>query len=376
MSAIEPRSEVGGVESVESVEAIRRRCTRAIAHHYRRSPHEVLVALAAAAAPELEADRYGQGGPLAPFEEEIAALLDKEAAVFMPSGTMCQQIALRLWSERRGGRNIGLHPLNHLDTFEHAAYERLHGLRGVPIGDPARLLTLDDLRATAEPLAALLIELPQREIGGQLPSWEELSAISAWCAEHGIARHLDGARLWESGPFYGRPYAEIAALFDTVYVSFYKGLGGIAGAILAGPAELIAEARVWQRRHGGKLIALYPYVLAARQGLHERLDRMGVYHEKAVALAAGLARIPGVDVVPAPPQTNMMHLYLRGDAARLLAAARDVAAEAAIWTFDSLAPTPLPGVQRWEWTVGDATLDLPTEELLDLVATIVRRAQR
>lgn len=358
----------------EDAEALRRRCTRAIAHHHRRSPREALAALAAETPPDLDADRYGQGGPLTPFEAEVAALLGKEAAVFMPSGTMCQQIALRLWSERRGGRNIGLHPLNHLDAHEHAAYERLHGLRGVPIGDPARLLTLDDLRATAEPLAALLIELPQRELGGQLPTWEGLAAISAWCAERGIARHLDGARLWESGPFYGRPYAEIAALFDTVYVSFYKGLGGIAGAILAGPAELIAEARVWQRRHGGNLIALYPYVLAARQGLRERLDRMAAYREKAVAIAAGLARLPGVDVVPDPPQTNMMHLYLRGDAAHLLAAARAVAAETAIWTFDRLAPTAVPGVQRWEWTVGDATLDLSTDELITLFATILRRA--
>jgi threonine aldolase len=358
----------------ESAEMIRQRCTRAIAHHYRRSPHEVLTALAAEAAPELEADRYGQGGPLTAFEEEVAALLGKEAAVFMPSGTMCQQIALRLWSERRGGRNIGMHPLNHLDLFEHAAYERLHGLRGVPIGDPARLLTLDDLRATAEPLAALLYELPQREIGGQLPSWDELAAISAWCADRGIARHLDGARLWECGPFYGRPYAEIAALFDTVYVSFYKGLGGIAGAILAGPADLIAEARVWRRRHGGTLIALYPYILSARQGLRERLDRMGAYHEKAIAIAAGLAQLPGIDVVPDPPQTNMMHLYLRGDAERLLASARVASAATGIWTFDHLGSTPVPGVQKWEWTVGDATLDVPTEELVALFATIVRRA--
>jgi len=370
MSAAEPHLLVE-----ESAEAIRQRCTRAIAHHYRRSPHEVLTALAVEAAPGLEADRYGEGGPLTSFEEEVAALLGKEAAVFMPSGTMCQQIALRLWSERRGGRNIGLHPLNHLDNYEHAAYERLHGLCGVPIGDPARLFTLDDLRATAEPLAVLLVELPQRELGGQLPSWDELTAISAWCAERGIARHLDGARLWESGPFYGRPYAEIAALFDTVYVSFYKGLGGIAGALLAGPAELIAEARIWQRRHGGTLIALYPYVLAARQGLRERLDRMETYRDKAVALAAGLARLPGIDVVPDPPQTNMMHLYLRGDAERLLAAARAVSAATGIWTFDRLAPTPVPGVQKWEWTVGDATLDLPTEELVTLFATIVRQAQ-
>jgi threonine aldolase len=73
-----------------------------------------------------------------------------------------------------------------------------------------------------------------------------------------VALHLDGARLWECRPFYGRDYAQIAGLFDSVYVSFYKTLGGIAGAALAGPADVIAEARVWQRRQGGNLVRLFP----------------------------------------------------------------------------------------------------------------------
>jgi threonine aldolase len=353
--------------------AIRRACTRAIAHHYRRSPHELLTALAAATDPDLEADRYGQEGPLPAFEAEVAALLGKEAAVFMPSGTMCQQIALRLWADRRGRRTIGMHPRNHLDAYEHHAYQILHGLRGVPLGDPDRLLTLADLERAAEPLAALLLELPQREIGGQLPSWDELVALTGWARERGIPLHLDGARLWECGPYYARPYAEIAALFDTAYVSFYKGLGGIAGAILAGPAELIAEARIWQRRHGGNLIHLFPYVIAAREGLHTRLDRMPRYHERAVALAAALDTLPGVDIVPNPPQTQMMHLYLRGDRERLIAAALDLAQETGIWTFDRLSNSPVPTVQKLELTVGDATLDLTVDEIVKLFSAILER---
>ncbi len=348
--------------------AIRRACTRAIAHHYRRSPRDVLTELAAATPPELEADRYGQDGPLPSFEAEIAALLGKEAAVFMPSGTMCQQIALRLWADRRGRRTIGMHPRNHLDAFEHQAYQVLHGLRGVPLGDPDRLLTLADLERAAEPLAALLLELPQREIGGQLPAWDDLVALTALARERGVALHLDGARLWECGPYYARPYAALAALFDTVYVSFYKGL--------AGPTDLIAEARVWQRRHGGNLIHLYPYVIAAREGLRTRLPRMPLYHERAVALAAALAALPGVDVVPDPPPTQMMHLYLRGDRDRLVTAALDLAAETGIWTFDRLGSTPLPAVQKLELTVGDATLDLTVEEIAGLFVAILERAGR
>lgn len=355
-------------------DAIRRTCTRFVAHHYRRSPQQVLADLAASTDPALMNDTYGKGGPLTPFEEEIAALLGKEAAVFMPSGTMCQQIALRIWADRRKCPNVGMHPRNHLDHAELFGYQHLHGLHGVRVGEANRLFTLADLQQVAEPLAALLIELPQREIGGQLPTWEELAAITDHARERGIALHMDGARLWESGPYYARPYAEIAARFDTVYVSFYKGLGGIAGSALAGPADVIAEARVWQKRHGGGLVQLYPYVLSARQGLHARLDRMPAYHAKAVEVAAALAAIPGIDVVPNPPPAHMMHLYLRGDRDRLRDAALDLAAETGTWSFERFNTSPLPGLAMVELSVGDATLDLPTGEIADLLRALVERA--
>ena len=106
-----------------------------------------------------------------------------------------------------------------------------------------------------EPLAALVIELPQREIGGRLPSWDDLVAQVEHARSRGAAVHLDGARIWEAGPFYGRPLAEIAALFDSVYVSFYKGLGGLAGSMLLGEDDVITEARAWRQRHGGTLFA-------------------------------------------------------------------------------------------------------------------------
>jgi threonine aldolase len=302
-------------------------------------------------------------------------LLGKEAALFMPSGTMSQQIALRVLADRRNSRNVAMHPRNHLDRAEHFGYQHLHGLRGVLIGDTDRLFTLDDLRKVTEPLAALLIELPQRELGGLLPTWEDLVAITGWARERGLGLHMDGARLWECGPYYARPYAEIAALFDTVYVSFYKGLGGIAGAALAGPADMIAEARIWQRRHGGKQVQLYPYVLSARHGLQTRLERMSLYHAKAVEVAAALATLPGVDILPNPPQTHMMHVFLRGERERLRAAAIDLAAETGIWSFESLAVTPLPDLQKIELTVGDATLDLTTGEIAAHFAAILERAR-
>ena len=354
----------------------RRASRRFLSHHYPRSPKQALLALAAALDDDLDADQYGAGELIEDFEARVAALLGKPAAVFLPSGTMAQQIALRAHSDRRASatRNVVMHPRNHLDRHELHAYQHLHGLRPVYAGAPDRLLNLDDLHSVAEPLAALLLELPQRELGGQLPAWDELVAQTEWVRSRGAATHMDGARLWECGPFYGRDYAALAALFDTVYVSFYKILGGLAGAALAGPAEIIAEARVWQKRHGGNLIRLYPYVLSARRGLDERLPRIGVYCAKARELAAALGTLPGVEVVPNPPPTNMFHLYLRAPCERIMPAVVEIAREHGVWLMNQAAPTALPGFSRLEVTVGDATLDLTAEEVVELVACLLTRA--
>ncbi len=363
-------------ELTERAEQAYRECTRFLTSHGVRSPREILLELAEAADPDMVADRYGKGDLINGFETRIAELLGKDAAVFLPSGTLAQQIALRVWSERRGSPNVAMHPRNHLDLHEGYAYQHLHGLRGIAVGNPDRLLTLDDLQSVAEPLAALLLELPQREIGGQLPIWDDLVAQVDWARDRGAVTHMDGARLWESGPYYGRPYAEIAAPFDSVYVSFYKGLGGLTGAALAGPADVIAEARVWQHRQGGRLLQLFPYVLSARSGLEQRLGRMADYHRRAVEIASDLAVFPQIEIVPDPPQTNMMHLYLRGDRDRLLTAAIEIAEETGIGVLRSLAPTPMPGYQKWEFTVGDATLALSRDEITSTIGALLERAER
>lgn len=131
-----------------------------------------------------------------------------------------------------------------------------------------------------------------------------------WITEHGAANHLDGARIWESQPYYGRPHAETAALFDTVYVSLYKGLGGIAGAVLAGSAAFVDEARDWRGRLGGQLFQLWPLAVAAEIGLDEIVPRMPAYWARAQELAAALVKIDGVDVVPHPPQSPLLHVHL------------------------------------------------------------------
>jgi threonine aldolase len=170
-------------------------------------------------------------------------------------------------------------------------------------------------------------------------------------------------------------HAEIAGLFDSVYVSFYKGLGGIAGCVLAGPASFIAEARVWQRRHGGTVVHLFPCVLSAKAGLTERLGRMHAYVDRARALAARLRTVAGLEIVPDPPQTNLMHLYLHGPREQLEAAALAVAEETGIWMFGKLQTSPIPARSLFELSVGDAAMELSDDEIAGLFEAVFARAR-
>jgi threonine aldolase len=362
-------------------EAERRRlywaCERAIVYEHppARRPRALLERLAAAADPELVGDAYGDGAPLARLEQRMCELLGTEAAVVMPSGTMAQQIALRIACDQRGPRSIAFHPTCHLELHEQDGHGRLHGLHSVLVGDRNRLIELEDLARVRETIAALLLELPQREIGGLLPTWDDLVAQCDHARERGWHLHLDGARLWESQPFYDRPHAEIAGLFDSVYVSLYKGLGGLSGCVLAGTRELVDEARVWQIRHGGRLRTQLPFSLAGEVGLDERLPIMPELWRKAAELAAALGTHPAIEIVPDPPQTPLFHLLLRGDGERLVEAALDIAEERRVWLFERLASTPSPTLHRLELTAGPATLDWSAGEVRALFDELLERAE-
>jgi threonine aldolase len=318
-------------------------------------------------------DRYGDGGVVTELETEIAGLLGKPAAVFLPSGTMAQQCVLRVHADRRQRTTVIFHPMCHLDRHEGEAYQRLHGLTGRPAGRLDQLLTISDLAAIGEPAAALLIELPQRDLGGQQPAWEDLLAQVGWARGQGAAAHLDGARLWESAAGYGRPPAEIAALFDTVYVSFYKGIGALPGCCVAGPAGILAEVREWRQRMGGTLFGLWPNAASALTCLRRRLPLMPAYLSHARAIAAALGDLTGVRVVPDPPQVPMMHLLLGTTQDKFAAAARHLAAEQGIWTWPKAMTTIDPGIQRVELSVGDATCTLEPDQIRDIIAALIRQ---
>ena len=355
-----------------TADELRAGCDRFLLGHGDRPPSVVLAEVHDVLG-DLTADRYGDGGVVEELETEVAALLGKPAAVLMPSGTMAQQIALRVHAERTGRRTVLWHPTCHLALHEDQAVERLHRLHPRPVGDSRRLITLADLEEVAEYAGTLLIELPQREIGGQLPSWDDLVAQTALARSHATALHLDGARLLESLPFYGRPAAEVAGLFDSVYLSLYKGLGGISGCVLAGEEQLVAEAREWRHRHGGTLFGLWPYAAAGLAGLRLRGPRMPAYVEHARAIAAELSDLDGVRLVPDPPQAQMFHLYVDRPADDLLAGVRRVAAERKIWTWSWTFAAETPGWSVVELAVGDATMGFTPAEVRDLVAEILRR---
>ena len=343
-----------------------RSCTRFLKGHGYVSPADQLAAIPG----DTDTDLYGDGGVVEALETEVAALLGKPAAVFLPSGTMAQQITLRIHADRRGRRTIVFHPACHVDRQEGRGYERLHGLVGRPTGDEHRLITLEDLQGVAEAPAALVLELPQRDIGGQLPAWDDLRAQVDWARERGAAAHLDGARLWECGPAYGRPLDEIAGLFDTAYVSFYKKIGGLSGCCLVGPEDVAAEVREWRKRHGGTLFALWPYAASDLASLHARLPRMGAYHEHALAIGAALRGLDGVQVVPDPPQASMMHLLLAVDAAQMREAALRLARDEGIWTWPRSWPAPA-GRSEVELDVGDATLGFTPDEFAGIVQRLL-----
>jgi threonine aldolase len=308
---------------------------------------------------------------VAELEGEVAALLGTAAAVYVPSGTMAQQAVLRVHAELTGRRTVVFHPEAHLDRHEGRALERLHGLVGRPVGDRSRLLTTEDLQAVAERPAALVLELPQRDLGGQLPDWDDLQAQTAWARERGAAVHLDGARLWEASAGYGRPPAEVAALFDTAYVSFYKGIGALAGCCLAGPQDVVAEVREWRGRMGGTLFGLWPGAASALHCLRLRLPRMPAYLERARDVADAVRDLPGVTVVPDPPQTPMLHLRLRTSPDAFVRGARELA-EQGLWTWPKAMPTADPAVVAVELPVGDATMALGLDEVRDAVAVLSR----
>ena len=187
---------------------------------------------------------------------------------------------------------------------------------------------------------------------------------------------MDGARLWEAREaFSPRSLADICALFDSVYVSFYKGIGALSGAILAGTSEFAREARVWRKRHGGTLWQLHPYVASAAMRFDAQLAKMQAYRARALTLAEHLVRIPGVRILPFPPQVNLFHVYWPAAPAALTAARDRLAENDSVWIAGRFSEAQLPGWSYQEVYVGDGFLELDDAVVAALFAKLLAAAQ-
>ncbi|MEU2259252.1 beta-eliminating lyase-related protein [Streptomyces sp. NPDC019645] len=328
-------------------------------------------------------DLYGDG-VVAELEKRVAALLGFPAAAFFPTGTMAQQVALRCWAGRTGNRTVALHPLAHPEVHERGALGAVGGLRTVhPTREP-RLPTADEIRGLDEPFGTLMLELPLRDAGFVLPEWAELVEVVETAREMDAVVHFDGARLWECAPHFGRGLDEIAALADSVYVSFYKSLAGLSGAALAGPESLVEEARAWRHRYGGLVFQQYPAALSALLGLERELPRLPSYvaHARTVAaaLSAGLAEDPGVPwyrVHPEPPHTHQFQVWLPFDADLLDEAGLRQAEETGVTLFRRWFPAPSgpPGVCATEVSVASPGLSWTTGDVRAALADFMARVR-
>ncbi|MEU4676704.1 beta-eliminating lyase-related protein [Micromonospora sp. NPDC023737] len=324
-----------------------------------------LAALAAGGDLDGQPDFYGDG-PVATVEERTAELLGAEAAVFFPTGTMAQQVALRFGADVSGRRTAALHPLGHQEVHERHAHAHLGGLRSTWPTTMPRNPTADEISALAEPVSTVVFELPLRDAGFVLPSWDELVAASAAAHAIGARVHFDGARIWESTPYLAHTLSEIAGLADSTYVSFYKTLGGISGAVLAGTTELAAYARVWRHRYGGQLYQQWPAALSALAGLDRVLPRVPEYVRHARTVAAALAALPGARVHPDPPHTHQFRLWLPHPAQALNDAALALAEEEKVWFVAGWQETEVPGVSRTEVTVAGPGLEWSAEDVVEI----------
>lgn len=333
---------------------------------------EELAALLAADDLDRPTDHYGDG-VVAELEEQVAGLLGMAAAVFFPTGTMAQQVALRHGAELTGCDAVAVHPLGHQELHERDAYAQLTGLRGIRPTTEPRNPRAEEIIALGEPVGTVVLELPMRDAGFVLPSWDELVAVSAAAREAGARVHFDGARLWESTPHLGHSLAEIAGVADSVYVSFYKSLGGLSGCVLAGTARLGEYARAWRHRYGGLVFQQWPAALAAQRGLRTVLPRLPEYVRHARTVAAAMQTLPGARVFPSPPHTQAFRLWLPHPAEALNEAALALAEEEGLWFAAGWTDADVPGLAMAEIRTAEDALAWTADDVVAVGTRLLAR---
>ncbi|MBJ7522168.1 MAG: aminotransferase class I/II-fold pyridoxal phosphate-dependent enzyme [Solirubrobacteraceae bacterium] len=245
--------------------------------------------------------------------ERVAELLGQEAAVFLPSGTMCNAIAFRLHLDRPGSEAI-LHRTAHPILYEGGQPAAYSAGMVCPIDSPDGTFTGDDVRAAVHdpanryaPLSRLVnVEQTANEPGGRIWPLERIDDVLAAAREHDLRTHLDGARLLNAVVATGVPADRWAGGFDTAWLDFSKGLGAPMGACLAGSKEFIERAWRLKQMTGGALRQAGIVAAGALHALDRHVDRLADDHTRATTLAEGLAQLPGITIDPSIVETNIV----------------------------------------------------------------------
>jgi threonine aldolase len=290
------------------------------------SPAEYANLLARLARNEgISADEFSCDGAVGQLEERMAAVLGKETALFLPSGTLANHLALRVLAQR--GRRVLVQRESHIYNDSGDCAQELSWLTLIPLA-PGRA-TFDLAEAAAEveraeegristPVGVISIESPVRRVVGEVFDFDEMQRIAAFARERRIGLHLDGARLFLATPYTGIAPQTYAALFDTVYVSLYKYFNAAGGAVLAGPRDLLADLYHQRRMFGGSLRQAWPYAAVALHYLDDFGERFGRAAMTAETLFRALGEHERCTVLRSSAATNVTRLRIcGGDAARL-----------------------------------------------------------
>jgi threonine aldolase len=263
----------------------------------------------------IQPDAYSRGGVVQELETAMARVLGKEAALFMPTGTLANHLAVRRLAAGRS--RVLLQEQGHLWNDCGDCLQRLSGLTGVPLGAGRATFSLEEAEAARQAtdsgrvqtrLGVMAIESPVRRRHGEMFDRSEMQRLCSWGRRHGLGLHLDGARLFIASACTGIAPAEYAAGFDTVYVSLYKYFEAPSGALLAGPAGLLEGLHHERRMFGGGLNQAWIFAAAALEGLEGIVERFRRAMDAAAALKGLLAGRHGFAVTEVPNGTNVFRI--------------------------------------------------------------------
>ena len=267
---------------------------------------------------EVGDEQHGDDPTVHALCDRMAALMGKEAAVFLPSGTMCNVVAIL--THCRAGDEVLAHETSHILHSEGGAHAAFTGVQILPLRGPRGMFTADDVRASvrprtryAPPQRLLEVEQTANIGGGAVWPLEQLNAVVAVAREQGWSTHMDGARMMNACVASAVPPAEMAAGFASVWLDFTKGLGAPLGAVLCGSRDFIGQAWRWKQRLGGSMRQAGICAAACLHALDHHVDRLAEDHANARTLARGLRQIPGVEVEE--PDTNLVFFDVRGTGA-------------------------------------------------------------